>query len=139
MHISDRLQKLVDLLSELVASRDGMLILAGDVNIDMIKQQTSDVKRYTEMPSNHWTWRKSSPKQQELRSRVKRLLITLLPIFLNALHILMFSHVHSLAITTRHMFLFSFNQYLSRGIQFSRANEMEPCHNTKTKTLKLDN
>ena len=41
MHISDRLQRL-DLT--------WMLILAGDVNIDMIKQQTSDVKRYTEMP-----------------------------------------------------------------------------------------
>ena len=53
MHISDRLQKLDDLFSELVASRDGMLILVGDVNIDMIKQQTSDVKRYNEMPSNH--------------------------------------------------------------------------------------
>ena len=53
MHISDRLQKLDDLFSELVASRHGMLILAGDVNIDMIKQQTSDVKRYNEMPSNH--------------------------------------------------------------------------------------
>ena len=104
MHISDRLQKLDDLLSELVASWDGMLILAGDVNIDMIKQQASDVKRYTEMPSNHWTWSKSSPKQQELRSPVKRLLITLLPIFLDALHILMFFHAHSLAITTRHMF-----------------------------------
>ena len=37
MHISDRLQKLDDLLSELVASWDGMLILAGDVNIDIIK------------------------------------------------------------------------------------------------------
>ena len=81
---------------------DGMLILAGDVNIDMIKQQTSDVKQYTEMPSNHWTWIKSSPKQQELRSPVKRLLMTLLPIFLNALHILIFSHVHSLTIMTRH-------------------------------------
>ena len=42
MHISDRLQKLDDLFSELVASRDGMLILVGDINIDMIKQQTSD-------------------------------------------------------------------------------------------------
>ena len=52
MHISDRLQKL-DLQSDLVASWDGMLILAGDVNIDMIKQETSDVKRYIEMPSNH--------------------------------------------------------------------------------------
>ena len=71
--------------------------------------QTSDVKRYTEMPSNHWTWSKSSPKQQELRSPVKRLLITLLTIFLDALHILMFSHVHSLAITTRHMFFFLIN------------------------------
>ena len=46
------------------------------------------------------------PKQQELLSSVKRWLITLLPIFLDALHILMFSHVHSLAITTRHMFFF---------------------------------
>ena len=27
-----------------------MLILAGDVNIDMIKQETYDVKRYIEMP-----------------------------------------------------------------------------------------
>ena len=53
MHISDRLQKLDNLLSELVASWDEMLILAGDVNINMMKQQTSDVKRYTEMPSNH--------------------------------------------------------------------------------------
>ena len=53
MHISDRLQRLDHLLSELVASWHGMLILAGDVNIDMIKQQTSDVKRYTEMPSDH--------------------------------------------------------------------------------------
>ena len=53
MHISDRLQRLDDLPSELVASGNGMLILAGDVNIDMIKQQTSGVKRYTEMPSNH--------------------------------------------------------------------------------------
>ena len=168
MHISDRLQKLDHLQSDLVASWDGMLILAGDVNIDMIKQETSDVKRYIEMPSNHWTWSKSSPnrggsriffrrgctrlllyfntnkphfffcripvvlenrgssrgggrtpctlpldpplpKQQELLSPVQRLLITLLPIFLDALHILMFSHVHSLAITTRHMFFF--NQY----------------------------
>ena len=108
MHISYRLQRLDHLLSELVASWHGILILVSDVNIDMIKQQTSDVKRYTEMPSNHWTWSKSSPKQQELRSPVKRLLITLLTIFLNALHILMFSHVHSLAITTRHMFLFCF-------------------------------
>ena len=95
MYVSDRLQRLDHLLSELVASWHGMLILAGDVNIDMIKQQTSDVKRYTEMPSDHWTWSKSSPKQQELRSPVKRLLITLLPIFLNALHILMFSYVHT--------------------------------------------
>ena len=53
MHISDRLQKLDHLQSDLVASWDGMLILAGDVNIDMIKQETSDVKRYIEMPSNH--------------------------------------------------------------------------------------
>ena len=53
MHISDRLQRLDDLLSVLVASWDGLLILAGDVNIDMIKQQTSDVKWYSEMPSNH--------------------------------------------------------------------------------------
>ena len=53
MHISDRLQKRDHLQSDLVASWDGMLILAGDVNIDMIKQETSDVKRYIEMPSNH--------------------------------------------------------------------------------------
>lgn len=53
MHVSDRLQRLDHLLSELVASWHGMLMLADDVNIDMIKQQTSDVKRYTEMPSNH--------------------------------------------------------------------------------------
>ena len=53
MYVSDRLQRLDHLLSELVASWHGMLILAGDVNIDMIKQQTSDVKRYTEMPSDH--------------------------------------------------------------------------------------
>ena len=53
MHISDRLQRLDHLLSELVAAWHGMLILAGDVNIDMIIQQTPDVKRYTEMPSNH--------------------------------------------------------------------------------------
>ena len=39
-----------------------MLISAGDVNID-IKQETSDVKRYIEMPSNHWTWSKSSPNR----------------------------------------------------------------------------
>ena len=49
MHVSDRLQRLDHLLSELVASWHGMLILAGDVNIDMIKQQTSDVKRYSEI------------------------------------------------------------------------------------------
>ena len=49
------------------------------------------------------------PKQQELLSPVKRWLITLLPIFLDALHILMFSHVHSLGITTRHMFFFLIN------------------------------
>ena len=53
MYVSDRLQRLDHLLSELVASWHGMLILAGDVNIDMIKQQTSDAKRYTEMPSDH--------------------------------------------------------------------------------------
>ena len=53
MYVSDRLQRLDHLLSELVASWHGMLILAGDVNIDMIKQETSDVKRYIEMPSNH--------------------------------------------------------------------------------------
>ena len=53
MHISDRLQRPDHLLSELVASWHGILILVSDVNIDMIKQQTSDVKRYTEMPSNH--------------------------------------------------------------------------------------
>ena len=45
MYVSDRLQRLDHLLSELVASWHGMLILAGDVNIDMIKQQTSDAKR----------------------------------------------------------------------------------------------
>ena len=59
MHISDRLQRPDHVLSELVASWHGILILASDVNIDMIKQQTSDVKRYTEigteMPSNHCT------------------------------------------------------------------------------------
>ena len=53
MHISDRLQRPDHLLSELVASWQGILILVSDVNIDVIKQQTSDVKRYTEMPSNH--------------------------------------------------------------------------------------
>ena len=53
MHISDRLQRPDHLLSELVASWQGILILVSDVKIDMIKQQTSDVKRYTEMPSNH--------------------------------------------------------------------------------------
>ena len=41
MHISDRLQRLDHLLSELVASWHGMLILAGDVNIDMIKHLMS--------------------------------------------------------------------------------------------------
>ena len=53
MHISDRLQRPDHVLSELVASWHGILILASDVNIDMIKQQTSDAKRYTEMPSDH--------------------------------------------------------------------------------------
>ena len=53
MHISDRLQRPDHLLSELVASWQGILILVSDVKIVMIKQQTSDVKRYTEMPSNH--------------------------------------------------------------------------------------
>ena len=48
MHFSEWLDTLEDLLSELVCSWDGMLLLAGDVNIDMLKQNYLDVKRYTE-------------------------------------------------------------------------------------------
>ena len=49
MHFSEWLETLEDLLSELVCSWDGMLLLAGDVNIDILKQNNLDVKRYTEV------------------------------------------------------------------------------------------
>ena len=49
MHFSEWLDTLEDLLSELVCSWDGMLLLAGDVNIDMLKQNNLDVKCYTEV------------------------------------------------------------------------------------------
>ena len=49
MHFTEWLDTLEDLLSELVCSWDGMLLLAGDVNVDMLKQNNLDVKRYTEV------------------------------------------------------------------------------------------
>ena len=49
MHFSELLDTLEHLLSELVCSWDEMLLLAGDVNIDMLKQNNLDAKRYTEV------------------------------------------------------------------------------------------
>ena len=54
MHFSDWLHTLEGLLSEIVASWDGMLLLAGDVNIDMFKQNNPDVKRYWKLASGRF-------------------------------------------------------------------------------------
>ncbi len=49
MRFSEWLQKIEDLLSEIVASWDSLLILTGDVNINMLRPDKSDVKHYIEV------------------------------------------------------------------------------------------
>ena len=136
MHISDWLQRLDHFLTELVASWHGMLNLAMLTSIwsnnkHLMSSGTLKCPRITEPEAS----RHQSNNNYEVQSNSrwwryykspKRVSHTDVPSF-----------PHSLAITTRHMFFF--NQCLSRGIHFSRASEMEPWHNTKTKTLKLDN
>ena len=130
MHISDRLQKLDDLFSELVASRDGMLILAGDVNIDMIKQQTSDVKRYSEILES-LNLKQVVAKATRTTKSSKTLVddvITNLP-----------KRVANTDVLPRTL---DHDASLSRGIQFSRASlngALTQHKNKDIKTLKLDN
>ena len=49
MNFSDWIQTFEDLLSANVASWDGMVLLAGDINLDMFRPEMSEVKRYNEL------------------------------------------------------------------------------------------
>ena len=45
MNFSDWIQSSEDLLGANVASWDGMLLLAGDINLDMFRPEKSEMKR----------------------------------------------------------------------------------------------
>ena len=47
MRYSEWIQAFEDLMNDIVASWDGILLLAGDVNVDMLRPHKPDVKRYT--------------------------------------------------------------------------------------------
>ena len=49
MNFSDRIQTFEDLLSANGASWDGMLLLAGDINLDIFRPEMSEMKRYNEL------------------------------------------------------------------------------------------
>ena len=49
MNFSDWIQTSEDLLGANVASWDGMLLLAGDINLDMFRPEMSEMKRYNEL------------------------------------------------------------------------------------------
>lgn len=49
MNFSDWIQTSEDLLGANVASWDGMLLLAGDINRDMFRREMSEMKRYNEL------------------------------------------------------------------------------------------
>ena len=49
MNFSDWIQTFEDLLNTNIASWDGMLLLAGDINLDMFHPEMSEVKRHNEL------------------------------------------------------------------------------------------
>ena len=104
--------------------------MAGDVNIDMIKQQTSDVKRYSEILES-LNLKQVVAKATRTTKSSKTLVddvITNLPKRVTNTDVLPRTLDHDAS--------------LSRGIQFSRASlngALTQHKNKDIKTLKLDN